>query len=90
MGRGAGQKRRGGAAALRPAPRPAGRRPLTERERQIAGLVSEGLKNREIADRLYVTQKTVEMHLSRIFAKLGVSNRVGVARALYATSVKPG
>ncbi|MEU8275959.1 AAA family ATPase [Microbispora bryophytorum] len=67
-----------------------GAAPLTERERQIAGLVSEGLKNREIADRLYVTQKTVEMHLSRIFAKLGVSNRVGVARALYATSVKPG
>ncbi|MEU7689917.1 helix-turn-helix transcriptional regulator [Microbispora hainanensis] len=61
---------------------------LTERERQIARLVSEGLKNREIADRLYVTQKTVEMHLSRIFAKLGVSNRVGVARALYATSAK--
>ncbi|GAA4206222.1 helix-turn-helix transcriptional regulator [Microbispora amethystogenes] len=58
---------------------------LTARERQIARLVSEGLKNREIADRLYVTQKTVEMHLSRIFAKLGVSNRVGVARTLYAT-----
>jgi DNA-binding CsgD family transcriptional regulator/tetratricopeptide (TPR) repeat protein len=57
---------------------------LTERERQIVELVGDGLKNREIADRLYVTPKTVEMHLSRIFTKLGVSNRVGVARTLYA------
>ncbi|GAB3976147.1 hypothetical protein GCM10029978_062250 [Actinoallomurus acanthiterrae] len=62
---------------------------LTERERQVARLVGEGLKNREIADRLYVAEKTVEMHLSRIFAKLGVSNRVGVARTLYATPIEP-
>ncbi|WP_182885267.1 helix-turn-helix transcriptional regulator [Microbispora sp. H10885] len=77
-----------GASGPPVADRPSADRPgaatLTARERQIARLVSEGLKNREIADRLYVTQKTVEMHLSRIFAKLGVSNRVGVARTLYA------
>ncbi|MBP2706794.1 AAA family ATPase [Microbispora sp. RL4-1S] len=76
------------AAPSGPATRRTAPASLTERERQIARLVSEGLKNREIADRLYVTQKTVEMHLSRIFAKLGVSNRVGVARALYATSMR--
>jgi DNA-binding CsgD family transcriptional regulator len=54
---------------------------LTRRERQVAALVCEGLTNRQIASRLYVTNKTVEMHLSKVFAKLNVTNRVGVVRA---------
>ncbi|OLE23705.1 MAG: hypothetical protein AUG44_21425 [Actinobacteria bacterium 13_1_20CM_3_71_11] len=53
---------------------------LTVRERQVASLVAEGASNREIARRLDVKEKTVEMHLSRVFVKLGVANRVGVAR----------
>jgi DNA-binding NarL/FixJ family response regulator/tetratricopeptide (TPR) repeat protein len=53
---------------------------LSGRERQVAALVSEGMTNRRIAQRLYVTEKTVEMHLSNIFAKLGASSRVEVAR----------
>jgi DNA-binding CsgD family transcriptional regulator len=53
---------------------------LSRRERQVAALVSEGLTNRQIAARLFVTAKTVEMHLSHVFEKLGVLNRVGVAR----------
>jgi DNA-binding CsgD family transcriptional regulator len=53
---------------------------LTIRERQVAGLVGDGLTNREIARRLRVKEKTVEMHLTRVFAKLGVTNRVGVVR----------
>jgi DNA-binding NarL/FixJ family response regulator len=53
---------------------------LTVRERQVAHLVAEGASNREIARRLDVKEKTVEMHLSRVFVKLGVANRVGVAR----------
>ncbi|MFI0353840.1 AAA family ATPase [Actinomadura sp. 9N407] len=52
---------------------------LTERERQIADLVGEGLTNRLIARRLHISEKTVEMHLSKVFAKLGVSNRAAVA-----------
>jgi ATP/maltotriose-dependent transcriptional regulator MalT len=52
---------------------------LTDRERQVAGLVGEGLTNRLIARRLHLSEKTVEMHLSKIFAKLGVSNRAAVA-----------
>jgi DNA-binding NarL/FixJ family response regulator len=55
---------------------------LTRRERQVAQLVSEGLKNSEIAGRLFVTEKTVEMHVSNVLVKLGVSNRAGVVRAL--------
>jgi DNA-binding CsgD family transcriptional regulator len=52
---------------------------LTVRERQVAALVAEGATNRQIARQLDVKEKTVEMHLSRIFVKLGVVNRVGVA-----------
>jgi DNA-binding CsgD family transcriptional regulator/tetratricopeptide (TPR) repeat protein len=52
---------------------------LTDRERQIASLVSQGLTNRLIAKSLHISEKTVEMHLSKVFAKLGVSNRAAVA-----------
>jgi DNA-binding NarL/FixJ family response regulator len=55
---------------------------LSRRQRQVAALVSEGLTNRQIAARLFVTDKTVEMHLSQVFEKLGVFNRVGVVREL--------
>jgi DNA-binding NarL/FixJ family response regulator len=55
---------------------------LTQREQQVASLVSHGLTNRGIAERLHVTDKTVEMHLSNIFAKLGVSTRTEAAAIL--------
>lgn len=61
--------------------RHAGMFALTHRERQVAQLVSEGLKNSEIAGRLFVTEKTVEMHISNAFMKLGVPNRAGMVRA---------
>ena len=60
---------------------PTGLHALTLRERQVAQLASEGLKNSEIARRLFVSEKTVEMHMSNVFAKLGVPNRTGVVRA---------
>lgn len=56
---------------------------LTRREQQVATLVCEGLTNRQIAGQMFVTEKTVEMHLSRVFAKLKVTNRIGVARVLW-------
>jgi DNA-binding NarL/FixJ family response regulator len=49
---------------------------LTKREREIIVLVSEGLRNKEIAERLFISDATVRTHLSSIFAKLNVPNRL--------------
>jgi DNA-binding NarL/FixJ family response regulator len=43
---------------------------LTEREREVLGLIAEGRSNQAISDRLFVTQKTVEAHIASIFSKL--------------------
>jgi DNA-binding NarL/FixJ family response regulator len=55
---------------------------LTETEARVARLVAEGLSNREVAAALYVTDRTVEGHLSRIYAKLQVRSRTGLVRYL--------
>ncbi|KOX11139.1 response regulator [Streptomyces sp. NRRL B-3648] len=52
---------------------------LTERERQILALIGEGLTNRQIGARLYLAEKTVKNHISRLLAKLGVERRVQAA-----------
>ncbi|MER7718569.1 AAA family ATPase [Streptomyces flaveolus] len=61
---------------------PATRAGLTHQESRIASLVSEGLGNKAIGARLQLSPKTVANHLSRIYPKLGVTTRAGVARAL--------
>jgi len=48
---------------------------LTGREREVLGLVAEGLSNRAIARRLFVTERTVEAHVKQIFQKLGLEAR---------------
>jgi DNA-binding NarL/FixJ family response regulator len=45
---------------------------LTDREREVLGLIAEGMSNRAIASRLFVTERTVEAHVTQIFAKLGL------------------
>lgn len=49
---------------------------LTEREREVVALICEGLQNRSIGERLAITETTVRHHLTSIFAKLGVDNRL--------------
>ncbi|MFI0483327.1 AAA family ATPase [Actinomadura sp. 9N215] len=63
---------------------------LSKREYEVASLVVEGCTNSQIADRLYVSIRTVETHLSHIFAKFGVSSRVGVVNALTRGVPDPG
>ena len=49
---------------------------LTDRELQVIALIAEGLKNRQIAERLFISPTTVTHHLSSIYSKLGVSDRL--------------
>jgi predicted ATPase/DNA-binding CsgD family transcriptional regulator len=55
---------------------------LSPTERQIVDLVAEGLTNREIGNRLFISDRTVQGHLSRVFPKLGVTSRREVREAL--------
>jgi DNA-binding CsgD family transcriptional regulator len=64
---------------LRPRGRPKPSGALTDREREVADLVAEGLSNGEIAKRLYLSPKTASVHVSNILRKLGMSSRAEVA-----------
>ena len=55
---------------------------LSGREREVADLVSLGRTNKEIAAELFLSEKTVESHMSRLFGKLGVRSRAEVAEAV--------
>lgn len=55
---------------------------LTERERDVMDLVIEGLPNKLVADRLNISVRTVEVHRSRVFDKMGVKSAVELANAL--------
>ena len=62
---------------------------LTQRENDILGLLAEGRSNREIAQSLYLSEKTVKAHLAAIFRKLGVTNRTQAAMAAVSMGVGP-
>jgi DNA-binding CsgD family transcriptional regulator len=55
---------------------------LTPAQQRVAELAAEGLANKEIASRLFVTVSTVEVHLKRVYAKLGIRSRTQLARRL--------
>jgi DNA-binding NarL/FixJ family response regulator len=58
------------------------RSPLSVREREIVALVAQGFKNKEMAEKMFISEQTVKNHLHNIFDKLGVSDRLELA--LYA------
>ncbi len=75
------------------APRPTGPDPLTPRERSVLALVAEGRTNRQVGQALFISEKTVSVHLSRVMAKLGASSRteaVSVAHGRGLLTVVPG
>src|SRR6202140_4164350 len=58
------------------------RSPLSQREREVVQLVAQGYKNKEMAEKMFISEQTVKNHLHNIFDKLGVSDRLELA--LYA------
>ncbi|MEU7631095.1 AAA family ATPase [Nocardia sp. NPDC049220] len=63
---------------------------LTERERGVADLVAKGYSNRDIAAELFISPKTVEKHLTKIYVKVGASSRAGLAAAMHRRHECPG
>jgi DNA-binding CsgD family transcriptional regulator len=59
-----------------------GPEPLSRREREVALLAAGGATSREIAERLFLSSRTVENHLSRVYEKLGINGREELVEAL--------
>ncbi|MBA3249963.1 MAG: response regulator transcription factor [Geodermatophilaceae bacterium] len=57
---------------------------LTPREREVADLVAQGMTNREIAVRLFLSERTAENHVQHILTKLDLANRSQIAMWIYA------
>ncbi|HXT89681.1 MAG TPA: helix-turn-helix transcriptional regulator, partial [Trebonia sp.] len=71
------------------APRPQQWTSLSPQELQIALLAAEGLTNREIAQRLYLSHRTVSSHLYRIFPKLGITSRAQLRSVMTPVEARP-
>ncbi len=70
-----------------PARRPAGMADLTERELEVFTLIGRGLSNQEIAERLFLGETTVKTHVSRVFAKLDLRDRVQAVVLAYEAGI---
>jgi len=63
---------------------------LTQREREVAGLVAGGASTRDVAGALFVSPRTVELHLTNVYRKLAVDSRAELAAALRASAGAAG
>jgi DNA-binding CsgD family transcriptional regulator/tetratricopeptide (TPR) repeat protein len=80
-----------GFKAIPRGPRPATRADpagLTAREREVLTLLAEGLPNRQISERLFISERTVDHHVSSVLAKIGVTSRADAARVALAPAPK--
>ena len=62
---------------------------LTHREREVLDLIAQGCTNRTIATRLFISEKTVSVHVTNVIAKLGVTNRGEAAALTHQTDASP-
>ena len=77
-----------GRPVLQATPRPTDRgRSLTPQERDVVALVGQGLRNRDIAAALFISLRTVELRLTGIYRKLGVTSRVHLVALLHGASL---
>lgn len=67
-----------------------GQSQLSEREIEVLSLIAQGYCSKEAAEILYISKRTVDFHLSRIYIKLGVNNRVQAYRAAEHLGLVPG
>ncbi|MFW5897109.1 MAG: response regulator [Bacillota bacterium] len=72
------------------APGSSGREPLSGREMEVLALITRGMGNREIAQTLVVSEKTIKTHVANIMAKLGVKNRTQAALVAMRERLVPG
>ena len=72
------------------APRPGPRRTLTRRETEVAALAARGLTNRDIAAQLFLSVRTVEVHVDHILTKRGFHTRTQLAAWAYEEGLLPG
>ena len=63
---------------------------LTEREREVMNQLAQGMSNPEIAEALFISEKTVKNHINRIYAKLGVTDRAGAIATWLGTRPRTG
>ncbi|NLW40317.1 MAG: response regulator transcription factor [Tissierellia bacterium] len=63
-------------------------RQLTKREYEVLSLIAEGLSNKDIADKLFISEKTVKNHVSSIFKKLDVNDRIQAAIFAFKNDIK--
>jgi DNA-binding NarL/FixJ family response regulator len=75
---------RGPRAATRAAP--AG---LTAREQEVLALLADGLADREISERLFISERTVHHHVSAVLSKIGVASRTAAAREAVRLGIEP-
>jgi DNA-binding NarL/FixJ family response regulator len=68
---------------------PAGLALLSPREREVLAALAEGLTNHQLAERLFISERTANRHLSNIFTKLGVHNRTAAARVAVEAGLAP-